>query len=251
MILNLTIIIILIFAILYVIKGLTNSDNFEGMDSPTTNSEAIANIASLYNEDNMTFGVADLLVRSDWINKLFDDDVLSKEETVIKAPNLNGDYHYITIDIKWTTLLLCANGKSILISQRFPAYKGQLAIYNAAVGKLQGYTPAKAFILAKGWNYTSMGRKYKGYNCFELLGEIDYDNFDILIVDNSETDEYMNEIMASGLNAVKGKWFPGARDRIVHSRNLLKDYALKNDYEHFFSLEQDVIPEPDVLKKLI
>ena len=54
MILHFTIIIILIFAILYVIKRLTSSDNFEGMDASTTNSEAIANIASLYNKDNMT-----------------------------------------------------------------------------------------------------------------------------------------------------------------------------------------------------
>lgn len=94
-------------------------------------------------------------------------------------------------------------------------------------------------------------KKYCLKEYADAVKKIDYDSFDVLIVDNSETDEYLNAIKALGLNAIKGKWFPGARDRIVHSRNLLKDYALKNGYAYFFSLEQDVIPEPDVLKKLL
>lgn len=98
---------------------------------------------------------------------------------------------------------------------------------------------------------TSDHKKYCLKEYADAVKKLDYDNFDVLIVDNSETDGYLKEIKALGMNAIKGKWFPGARDRIVHSRNLLKDYALKNGYEYFFSLEQDVIPEPDVLKKLL
>nr|QBK88759.1 MAG: hypothetical protein LCMiAC01_04410 [Mimivirus LCMiAC01] len=134
--------------------------------------------ALLYNNKNHTFGVADLIVRSDWINKLFNRKILSDNETTRKAPNLNGNYHYVTIDVKWTTLPLCSNGTNIRNSNMFPAYKGQLAIYNAAVGNIQGYTPSKAYILAKSWQYTSKKVTYNGYNCFDLLGVIDYENND-------------------------------------------------------------------------
>lgn len=98
---------------------------------------------------------------------------------------------------------------------------------------------------------TAEYKKYCLKEYADAVRAIDYNNFDVLLVDNSETDEYMKEIKALGLNAVKGKWFAGARDRIIHSRNLLKDYALKNEYDYLLSLEQDVIPEPGIIKKLV
>ena len=98
---------------------------------------------------------------------------------------------------------------------------------------------------------TSEHKKYCLKEYADAVHAIDYNNFDVLIVDNSENDAYLAQIKQLGLNAVKGKWFPGARDRIVHSRNLLKDYALKNDYDYLLSLEQDVIPEQGIIKNLV
>jgi hypothetical protein len=98
---------------------------------------------------------------------------------------------------------------------------------------------------------TSEHKKYCLKEYADAVKAIDYDNFDVLLVDNSEGEEYIKDIKALGLNAVRGKWFPGARDRIVHSRNLLKEYALKNEYDYLLSLEQDVIPEPSIIKKLV
>lgn len=134
--------------------------------------------AMLYNHSNMSFGAADLIVRSDWINKIVNIRVLDEDEEVMKAPNLKGDYHYVVIDIKWTTMPLCSDGVHLRNSQRIPAYKGQLAIYNAAIGLIQGFTPSKAYVLAKSWKYTCGSDTYNGYNCFDRLGVIDYDNFD-------------------------------------------------------------------------
>ena len=134
--------------------------------------------AVLFNDKNRTCGIADLIVRSDYINKLFDKSVLSKEEEFINAPNLKGKYHYRVIDIKWTTMTLCANGKNIRNDGRFPAYKGQLAIYNCAIGEIQGYTPNISYILAKAWKIDSKVSPDEGYNCFELAGLIDYNDFD-------------------------------------------------------------------------
>ena len=134
--------------------------------------------APLYNELNKTFGVADLIIRSDWINKIIDSKPMSLYDASYKAPNLNGNYHYVVIDIKWTTMNLCADGERIRNSGRFPAYKGQLAIYNAIVGQLQGYTSPKSYILAKSYKYTSKGVTIQGYNCFDILGYVDYSDFD-------------------------------------------------------------------------
>jgi hypothetical protein len=141
--------------------------------------------AVLYNRSNRTCGVADIVIRSDWINKLFKEGVIPEEEETIRAPLLNVDYHYLVIDIKWTTLYLCSNGKLIRNSYRFPSYKAQLAIYNAAIGQLQGYTSDKSYILAKSYKYTCRGTDYNGYDCFNRLGEIDYSDFDKIYLDRT------------------------------------------------------------------
>jgi hypothetical protein len=130
--------------------------------------------AMLVNEDNLTFGVADLLVRSDYINNLFINSP-NYEEEYIKAKFID-NYHYVVIDIKWSSINLCANGENILNSDRVPAYKGQLAIYNLALGNLQGYIPNKTFILGKGWKWNS--KSLAGYNCLERCGVINYLDFD-------------------------------------------------------------------------
>jgi hypothetical protein len=132
--------------------------------------------AVLYNLENKTYGVADILIRSDWINRIFSIAAIPESEETRKAEKLSGNYHYRVIDIKWTTMYLCSNGKTIRNSYRFPAYKGQLAIYNAALGIMQGYTPNEAFILAKSWNLND--GKQEGHDCFTKLGCIDFGDFD-------------------------------------------------------------------------
>ncbi len=140
----------------------------------------------LYNSSNSTYGVADFIVRSDFVNKMFANNVLTEEEEIISAPRLESDYHYIIIDAKWTTMPLCADGELIRNSGRFPAYKGQLAIYNAALGFIQGYTPDRAYILAKSFSYTENGDKYCGYDTFDRLGVIDYSGFDKMYIEKTE-----------------------------------------------------------------
>ncbi|MBI4145422.1 hypothetical protein HY493_04435 [Candidatus Woesearchaeota archaeon] len=75
--------------------------------------------------------------------------------------------------------------------------------------------------------------------------------FDVLLVDNSGNDDYIEKIRAAGLQVVKGPFLEHARDRIVASRNMLRKKALDEGYDWFFSLEQDVIPQPDALRRLL
>ena len=85
----------------------------------------------------------------------------------------------------------------------------------------------------------------------EAVASLTYPNYDILLIDNSPDDKYLEKIKKSGLKAIKSPYHEGARDRIVASRNMLREYAIKNNYDYLLSLEQDVIPPKDVIEKLI
>lgn len=100
---------------------------------------------------------------------------------------------------------------------------------------------------------TSYHKKYCLNEYVEGIKKLNKINIytDILIVDNSERDDYLNEIKKSGLPAIKGPYFSGAKDRIVSSRNILRKKVIEGNYDYFLSLEQDVVPDPDVLQKLL
>lgn len=91
--------------------------------------------------------------------------------------------------------------------------------------------------------------------CLEIYAKavknLTYKNFDILLVDNSEGNNYMEKIKSLGLQAIKDQGFEAAIKRIVASRNLLRKYFLENNYDYLLSLEQDVIPQPDAIERLL
>lgn len=95
---------------------------------------------------------------------------------------------------------------------------------------------------------------HKGYCLKEYVDSVknlSYNNYDVLIVDNSETDEYYNKIKSFGVKVIRSKFHENARDRIVESRNLLRNYVLDNNYDYFLSLEQDIIPPRNVIERLL
>jgi hypothetical protein len=197
--------------------------------------------APLYNDLNRTWGVADLIIRSDFINRIFEENVIPLDMEKVKAPKLNGNYHYIVIDIKWTTLMLRSNGIHILNSHRFPAYKGQLAIYTAAIGQLQGYTPNKAFILAKAWSSTKCGKKSTGYNSFGKLGEVDFSNFDNQILKRSkEAIKWIRELKYHG-----HKWCC-----LPPSRNELRPNMSNKDDASFGLIKKDLAEKQDEITSI-
>ena len=100
----------------------------------------------LHNYNDNTYGLPDLLVRSDYINKLMGYDIISKDEMKIGSPKLNVPWHYKVIDIKCSTIPL----KNDLVSNtNMMAYKGQVYIYTEALNKILGTTMNTGFILGK------------------------------------------------------------------------------------------------------
>jgi hypothetical protein len=122
----------------------------------------------LRNYTNHTFGSPDLLVRSDRANMIFPSIVAEDAG----SPALRTRYHYIVIDIKYTTMKMKANGMTMGNSEQQPYYKGQIIIYNMALGQMTGYTPRHCYVLGRGYSYKSRGQKYDSGNCLERLGKI-------------------------------------------------------------------------------
>ena len=125
-----------------------------------------------------SYGFPDLLVRSDYLDKIVELNPLEKNMKTFRAPKLNGDYHYVVVDIKFTTLELCADGKKLRNSGSAPAYKCQLYIYNHALGLIQGYEPPESYILGRKFKYESRGKHFSGTHCFERFGHIEYNKWD-------------------------------------------------------------------------
>ena len=95
---------------------------------------------------------------------------------------------------------------------------------------------------------------YKAYcltDYADAVKQLSYPDYDILLVDNSETDGYAKEITKQGLPVVRSPFHPGALQRIVESRNRLRQEALERGYGYLLSLEQDVIPPKDVIERLL
>lgn len=96
--------------------------------------------------------------------------------------------------------------------------------------------------------------EHKGYALERYakgIKSLNYDKFDILLVDNSKDNDYLKKVEILGLPVIKGPYSESARQRIIDSRNILRQKVLDGCYDYFFSLEQDVIPPPDVIQRLL
>lgn len=83
-----------------------------------------------------------------------------------------------------------------------------------------------------------------------ILKSLTYPNFDVLLVDNSKGNDFF-ELVQKDFPVIKAEYEENPKDRIINSRNLIREKFLEGDYDLFFSLEQDVFPSEDVIEKLI
>lgn len=146
----------------------------------------------LHNYANKTFGMPDLIVRSDYINKLLGYPVVSDDEAILPSPKLKKPYHYKIIDIKHSTIPIRADSIHILNSDSIPAYKGQIYIYTHALNQILGININKAYIWGKKYYWKTHGDSYESLDFLKKLGTIDYDSVDLEYV--NKTNEAINWI---------------------------------------------------------
>lgn len=145
-----------------------NIENFELTKKYILEGHNIIYQAVLYNYENNTYGVADLLVRSDYINMLVPNTIEKEEEKI------NNKYYYFAVDIKNSTIELNKDGIYVLNSKNLPFYKVQLLLYTKAISNIMGINITKAFIFGKRYHW---GHNYENNN-FSKLGTVDYKNID-------------------------------------------------------------------------
>lgn len=134
---------------------------------------------------NNRHGIPDLLVRNDYINHIVSEPT---HETDPANPN-----YYCVIDIKYATLQLRADGEHLLSANWSNYYKSQLYIYNECLAKIQRYNPNKAYVLGRQWVYTKQNIQYRGDNCLDRLGVVDF----------AATDSHIPEQVASAEHWVR------------------------------------------------
>ncbi|MDD5191554.1 MAG: glycosyltransferase [Candidatus Nanoarchaeia archaeon] len=103
---------------------------------------------------------------------------------------------------------------------------------------------------------TYEGMKYCEKEFAESVTNLNYPNYDILIVDNSEKADYFNHLKEtySNFNIINDN--PNANEknkmlRLVHSRNLILDYAARNNYDYILMLDSDVIAPKNIIQELL
>ncbi|MBL4898401.1 MAG: ribonuclease H-like domain-containing protein [Colwellia sp.] len=164
----------------------------------------------LHDHTHTTFGIPDLLVRADYLNKLTITPTNGRslpDGTQVdhnpNHPSTLGNYHYVVVDIKCSTMHLNSKGVNLLNSGSAPAYKGQCWVYTQALHEIQGYTPQCAYIFGKGWCYSSKDIHYSGINAFDRLGVIDYSGFDKKYINLTyESIKWLRDLKHEGHNWV-------------------------------------------------
>ena len=85
----------------------------------------------------------------------------------------------------------------------------------------------------------------------EIIKNSKNHKIDYLLVDNSKENDFFNQLKKQGVNIIKAPHFENIKKTLSESRNILREKTIKENYDYFFSLEQDVIPPLDILEKLL
>ena len=107
----------------------------------------------LHDRKNKLYGCPDLIIRSDFLKKIFPKIKLYTPLEEKKGSYFNKNYHYVIVDIKHSTLNFNIDKKTLRNCGSIPVYKGQLRIYNKILETIQGYLPDYCFILGKKKSY--------------------------------------------------------------------------------------------------
>lgn len=74
---------------------------------------------------------------------------------------------------------------------------------------------------------------------------------DVLLIDNSKGEDYAKKIRRYGFKVIRSKHYKNTIKSIGEAKKKLNNYLIKNNYDFHFSLEQDIFPDKDMLKKLL
>ena len=128
--------------------------------------------AVLHDRHAALYGTADVLIRSDFINRLFANAIDAK-----KIYNKKNKLHYRVFSINNITMDLYTDAKHVKICGNTNIIKSYLYLYNVMLGKIQNYTPCKSYIISNKWKFVKDGINHKGNN-LENIGHVNFNKKD-------------------------------------------------------------------------
>lgn len=130
--------------------------------------------------DKKIHGVPDLLVRSDYLPRLFTNPPAVNPDAGCRFSGPDDRWYYVIVDIKFSTMHLRSNGVEMLNNTNSKAYKAQLFLYNEILARIQRYNPEATYILGRNYKYSSAATgDVAGSGCFDRPGVIDYTGWDV------------------------------------------------------------------------
>jgi len=157
--------------------------------------------AVLRDPERRTFGVADLLVRSDVLGDLCPDAFIGDQLELPVAAMRHGR-HYRVVDIKFSTLHLLKDGGLGADSLDVMA---QAWIYNEALGRIQGFTPPAAYVAGRAWRQGAA----RGDRCWEKMARVPRETF------VRSRDEDLGAVVARAIAWVRRLRTEGAEWRVL------------------------------------
>jgi hypothetical protein len=118
----------------------------------------------LRDPERRSYGVTDLLVRSDVLGELCPDAFVGDQLELPVAAMRHGR-HYRVVEVKFSTLRLLKDGG---LGADALGVMAQAWIYNEALGRLQGFTPPAAYVAGRGWRQGAA----RGDRCWERLARV-------------------------------------------------------------------------------
>ena len=199
---------------IFTVDGIISEETYLKTVNALKNNEPIIYQGVLFDFKNRTYGRPDLIIRGDFLKKIFNE--------VVK------DNVYYIIDIKFSTINISSCEKYITNSNGVAVYKCQILVYMNAINEILNQTNNLAFILGKRYSITKNGNKNTIYNDnYSKVAKINYETNDLkykLVVKNainwifklrSEGSKWkllpkpsVNELYPNMSNSKDGKWRP-------------------------------------------
>ncbi len=91
-------------------------------------------------------------------------------------------------------------------------------------------------------------KKYITPYWIENVKNLAYENYDIVVVDNSKQNTRFERIFEKeGIKVIKSEYYTNPFKRLTEARKKLNNYVIEKDYDFLMSIEQDIIVPLDIL----
>lgn len=151
----------------------------------------------LFNNNNNSYGIPSMIVRSDKINLIFNKNIIDKKEVNIPCLFSN-KYHYLVINIKHTKLKLDSdNNVSNSKSNKF--LKSKIILYNYCLGFMQKYLAPVSYVISKNYSYVDKNnQKVLDTDPFSNIGYVSLEKNKNLINMSFSSIKWLHELNIDG-----------------------------------------------------